>query len=242
MTRILVLAGTQEARRLTKDLAGIDALSVTASLAGVTEAPAPLAAETRVGGFGGAEGLAQYLTEQRITALVDATHPYARQMQANAVRAADLTQTPRLRLLRAPWPPRPTWQAVRDISAAATALPPGARALLTTGRKELAPFAARTDCELVLRTIEKVAGLPPHITPLRARPPFTLESEQGFIALLGITHLVTKNAGCSGTAKLDAADAARLTTIVVDRPTPPPGPRVATAEEAVAWVRRTVGL
>jgi precorrin-6A/cobalt-precorrin-6A reductase len=141
-----------------------------------------------------------------------------------------------VRLLRPPWPDRPDWVRVPDSAAAAAALPPGARVLLTSGRKDIAPFAARTDTAFLLRTIEEVPGLPPHIRPLLARPPFTLAEEEETMRTRGITHLVTKNAGGAGTAKLDAAERLGVTTIVIDRLKPPPG-SATTIEAAMEWLR-----
>ena len=242
LMRVLLLAGTAEASSLAKTLARTEGLEVIASLAGVTEDPRDLPVEVRTGGFGGIEGLRAWLEQNRPAAVIDATHPYAAQMQRHAAIACTMTATPHLRLLRPAWPKRPGWQGVSDMTEAARALPAGSHALLTTGRKGLAPFAARSDLTCTLRTIEPVPGLPDHILPLHARPPFTHDQERATFALLGITHLVTKNAGGTGTAKLDVADALRLTTIVVDRPPRPQGHIVSTPDEAVAWLRRTVGI
>lgn len=239
---VLILAGTAEARALTKALSALPGLRVTASLAGVTSAPAPLAAETRSGGFGGAEGLAAWLGEQRVTALIDATHPFAARIAANAAAACERTGTPRLKLIRPAWQPIGDWRAFPDLATAAAALPAGARPLLTSGRKELAPFAARTDLAPILRLIEPVQDLPPHIEQIVARPPFTLEDELALMRRHGATHLVAKNAGGPGRAKLDAAARLGLPILVAERPAPPPGPRAASVAEAVAWACRAVGL
>jgi precorrin-6A/cobalt-precorrin-6A reductase len=235
-----LLAGTAEARALAGRLGEIPDLSVTASLAGVTTDPAPIRAETRRGGFGGAAGLAEYLTVHEIAAVIDATHPFAARMATNAALACAATATPRLRLLRPPWQPMGIWQRFADLTGAAASLPPGARVLLTSGRKEIAPFAARPDLRCLLRVIEPVAGLPPHISQLTARPPFNLDSEIALMRGHEITHLVSKNAGGPGKAKLDAAARLRLAVLMVDRPAPPPGPAVETVEACVAWLLATV--
>ncbi len=240
--RILLLAGTAEARETARLLAAIPGLAVTASLAGVTAEPAPIAAETRRGGFGGAAGLAAWLRAHAAAALVDATHPFAAQMAANAAAACAAAGTPRLRLLRPAWEPEPGWRPVPDLATAAAALPGGARVLLTTGRRDLDPFLARTDLQLVLRSIEPLAGLPGHVETITARPPFALDDEIALMRGHGITHLVSKNSGGPGRAKLDAAARLGLPVLMVARPAPPPGPSAASPAEAVAWVARTVAI
>lgn len=239
---VLILAGTAEARALAEQLAARPGLRVTASLAGVTSAPAPLAAETRSGGFGGADGLAAWLRAHRIAALVDATHPFAARMAANAASACEATGTPRLKLLRPPWEPVGNWREVPGLAQAAAALPPGARPLLTTGRKELGPFAARPELACLLRVIEPVPDLPAHISQIVARPPFTLEAELALMRRHAVTHLVAKNAGGTGRARLDAAARLGLPILMVERPEPPPGPRAASVEEAVAWLRQALAM
>lgn len=240
MSHVLLLAGTAEARELAARLADMGCLGVTASLAGATAAPAQIAVPTRTGGFGGPKGLAAWIRAHDVTVLIDATHPFAARMQANAARAAAATGIPRLRLLRPEWPARPGWTLVTSLQEAADALPEGARVLLTTGRNEIAPFAARGDVSFHARSIEPVPDLPDHIRNIRARPPFTLADETALMRRLAITHLVSKNAGGAGAAKLDAAEALRLSTIMVARPPRPPGPVAATVAEAVAWLGQTV--
>lgn len=237
---ILLLAGTAEARALAGRLASLPGLAVIASLAGATRDPAPIAAETRTGGFGGAGGLAHYLREHRIAALVDATHPFAAQMAANAAEACAATGTPRLKLLRPEWAPEPDWQVVPDLAQAAAALPAGGRVLLTSGRKEIAPFAARRDVQFLLRAIEPVDGLPPHIRQITARPPFSLAEETALMRSESVSHLVAKNAGGAGRAKLDAARRLGIPVLMAARPAPPPGPMAVSVDEAVAWASETV--
>lgn len=237
---VLLLAGTEEGRSLAAQLHTDPGIRVTASLAGATRAPLPLAVPTRTGGFGGAEGLARYIRESEVAALVDATHPFAAQMAANAAQACAATGIPRLKLLRPAWKPERGWTTVAELSAAALALSPGAHALLTTGRKEIAPFAARIDASFLLRVIEPVSGLPPHMRQIVARPPFPLEAEIALMKAESVTHLITKNAGGGGRAKLDAARKLEIPVIMIDRPTPPPGPVVANIADAVAWVAETV--
>ena len=238
MTDLLLLAGTAEARALAQLLA--PDFDVTVSLAGVTRDPALSAGAARRGGFGGAAGLADWLRISGARAVVDATHPFARQMPWNVSSACDSLALPRLRLVRPAWPNDPSWVIAEDLASAAAVLPSGARVLLTTGRGELTSFVSRTDVSFVLRTIEPVHGLPRHIVPLTARPPFRIAEEAYLLESLNATHLVTKNAGGTGRAKLDAAAELGLTVIMVSRPPIPPGPRATAVAEARDWVRQTL--
>lgn len=217
------------------------AAETVAPLAAPLNGPSPPRAQApltiRTGGFGGAAGLAAWLGAEGIGAVIDATHPFAAQMQANAALACAAAGVPRLRLLRPEWPARPGWVGAANLAEAAAALPPGGRVLLTSGR-DWAPFADRTDCWFWLRSIEPVA-LPGHIQPIVARPPFARPAELALMRQLAITHLVAKNAG-GDAARLDAAEEAGVTVLMVARPAPspvpPPGAVVTDPVEALAWL------
>ena len=240
MTHVLLLAGTAEARSLAKRLSAIEGLSATASLAGVTSNPAAYAVPIRTGGFGGVAGLLEALQQQRVSALIDATHPFAVTMQDHARRAAKAAAIPHVRLLRPAWPPRRGWIYVKDGQAAADALPTAARALITSGAKDIDPYRGRVDTTIFLRAIEHVPDLPAHIHLIRSTPGQDATAESEFLASKRITHLVAKNSGGPSVGRLDAADQLRLTTIMIDRPPMPDGKVVATVDEAVAWLRRVV--
>ncbi|MEM7547246.1 MAG: cobalt-precorrin-6A reductase [Pseudomonadota bacterium] len=221
MARVLLLAGTGPARRLAVDLVEAGH-QVTASLAGATTMPDAYPCPTRTGGFGGAEGLADYLAAQEMAALIDATHPFATRISANARDAARRTGIPLLRLARPPWVPEPdeTWIEVPDMEAAARVIPTDARAFLATGRSSLEAFTARPDIWIALRQIDPPdAPFPGHGEYIIARPPFDIEAEAALFASLGITHLVVKNAG-GGPARTKLTAAARLgiPVIMVQRP------------------------
>lgn len=232
--RVLVLAGTAEARALCHALAGREGLVVTAALAGATSDPASLGVETLRGGFGGADGLAQSVTARRIDLLIDATHPFATRISATAARVAAETGVARLALVRRPWTIRRAWQTVPDEPTAAAALPTGARALLTVGRRHIDAFAARTDCRIWLRSIEPVDAVPPHITPVVQPPPYDTAAETDLFDRIAPTHLVTRNSGGAHPAKLAVAEARGAAVIVIDAPPGPSPPIVETVEDAVA--------
>lgn len=239
--RILVLGGTRDARQLAAALVaeGYDPIS---SLAGVTDSPELPLGEVRIGGFGGADGLKSYLEGSGIAVVIDATHPFAARMSANAEVACRAGGVPLLRLERPAWVAGEAdmWIAANSAADAARALPSGTRVLLTTGRKDLEPFYARADISGIARMIEE----PPCKTPpawriLRQRPPFTLADEAALLAENGITHLVTKNAGGSATeAKLLAARQARIPVVMIARPGKPDVPSFATISNLMAVLKR----
>lgn len=245
MARVLLLGGTEEARRLAEALSALNGVAPIASLAGKTARPAPYPCETRIGGFGGAAGLAAYLRGARIRAVLDATHPFAARISANAVEAARMAGAPRLAWRRAPWRSEPgdRWSVHESLEAAAAALPAGARALLAVGAESLAPFALRADVWRLARVVGPEA--PPlgavfsrgDGAVIAARPPFRVEDERALFAAHRLTHVVAKNAGGpAGRAKLIAAREAGLRVLLVAPPPGPPGPAAANVEEALAWL------
>ena len=212
----------------------------TLSLAGATRAPAASPLATRIGGFGGAEGLARYLGANRIDALLDATHPFATEISANAAAASSAAGVPWLALLRPPWREAAgdRWVRVADIEAAAQAL--GAqprRVFLTIGRKDLAPFL-RTPHAYVVRSVDSPPAddLPAGAIAIAARGPFAVEDEERLLRRHRIDALVTKNSGGTATAaKLAASRRLGIPVVMVDRP-PGLGPAVETVDEAWDWL------
>ena len=235
---VLILGGTTEARDLAARLASAGHHVVT-SLAGVTSAPMRPAGEVRVGGFGGASGLAGYLAAGNFDWLIDATHPFAAQISAHAHAAAGQTGVPLVRLERPPWRPEADdrWVSVPDMTAAVQALPEGATAFVTIGRKEVAAFARRGDVGVVARMIEAPSEpLPENWRLVLRRPPFSVDEEMALMRAEGVSVLVSKNAGGGGTAKLEAARALRLSVVMIERPWKPQVRTVASADEVVALV------
>ncbi|MGH8432336.1 MAG: precorrin-6A/cobalt-precorrin-6A reductase, partial [Solimonas sp.] len=188
---MLILGGTAEARKLAEMLEGAGYAPVT-SLAGVTSRPSATRGETRIGGFGGAEGLARYLAAERFSSVVDATHPFAVVISHHAAAAAQICGLPLVRLERPAWTPEPgdRWIDVPDIAAAVAGIPAGANILLTIGRKEVRPFIARGDISGIARMIEpvdiKVTG---KWRILLERSPFHVEKELCLMRDHAITHL-----------------------------------------------------
>jgi len=236
---ILVLGGTAEARELAGALHN-RGIAVTTSLAGRVARPRLPAGEVRIGGFGGPDALASWLAEHAVSAVVDATHPFAERISAAAALACQAANVPLLRLQRPGWSERPgdRWAWVGDLAAAAATLPSlGERALLTTGRQGLASFARVESAWFLIRCVDPPQPpLPRHHELILDRGPYTLAGEGALIDRHRIDVVVTKDSGGEHTAaKLAAAHERELPVIVVRRP-----PRVAmetvrTVQAAVDW-------
>ncbi|MFQ6774865.1 cobalt-precorrin-6A reductase [Cereibacter sphaeroides] len=244
--RILLLGGTTEASRMARALAEAG-LPAVFSYAGRTAAPVAQPLPLRVGGFGGTEGLAAYIQDQRITHVIDATHPFAAQMSRNAVEACAATGTALVALERAPWAAGPgdRWIRVPSIEAAAEALPEApARVFLAIGRQHLAAFAGRPQHHYLLRLVDPPDALPlPRAEAIVARGPFTLAEDLDLLRRHGIQWIVAKNAGGEGArAKLDAARELGLPVVLIDRPAIPPRPRVETLEAVLGWLAHPADL
>src|SRR5689334_6515050 len=179
--RILILGGTQEAFQLAEQLADLTGIEIISSLAGRTKEPRLPKGEVRTGGFGGAEGLARYLHEAGITHLVNATHPFAEGISANAVTAAAAAGIPLLRLLRPAWTARhdDRWESVRNASEAAELCRrEGGRIFLTLGSGEIDAFTHVHNAHFLVRMVDAPESLPlGSYHAIAARGPFSLQDE-----------------------------------------------------------------
>jgi precorrin-6A/cobalt-precorrin-6A reductase len=240
MTRALILGGTTDASLLAAEIAraGLDAVY---SYGGRTRAPADQPLPTRIGGFGGVSGLADYLRQEGITHVVDATHPFAAEMSRNAVAACAETATPLIALERAPWTktPQDNWIEVADIASAVAALPESpTRVFLAIGRQHIAPFADRPQHSYTLRFVDPPEGaLPFAADVIVSRGPFTLDGELEMMRSRCIAWIVARNSGGTGArAKIDAARALGLPVIMISRPQLPGRSRVQSVAEAMQWL------
>ena len=240
--RILILGGTTEASALAASLAERPDIDAILSLAGRTANPRPSPLPTRTGGFGGTEGLARWLTEHQIDAVIDATHPFAAIMSRNTAAACLRLSLPMLALRRPPWQPQPgdRWIEVANMADAVPALGiEPRRVFLTVGRLELAPFATAPQHVYLVRSIEPIgdALLAPRVRTVQARGPFDEPAERALLERSNIDVIVTKNSGGSATyAKIAAARALTLPVVVVARPEKPAVADVASVAEAMDWI------
>jgi len=247
--RLLILGGTTEARELAELLTARHGrgLEIVSAQAGRTRAPLAVAGELRRGGFGGAEGLAQFLARAGIDAVVDCTHPFALTMKAHAQIATTARDVKLLALHRPDWPrsARDHWIEVDDVAGAVASLTPlGMRIFLTLGQRDLEAFATLSSRFFFVRLIEPPATFPfADGEFLLDRGPFTLDGELALMRRVRIDVLVTKASGGAATfAKIEAARALRLPVVMIRRRQPPDVPSVESVAAALAWVETTLRL
>ena len=239
MRRVLILGGTSEGRALAAALAEEPDVTVVSSLAGRVRNPRLPVGEVRVGGFGGVDGLADWLRDNDIDAVVDATHPFASRITGNAAAATRRVDVPLLVLRRPEWVAGPgdRWTTVASLRDAAAVLPADARVLLTIGRQGVDAFADSPGWFLIRAIDPPTVAVPPHGEVLLARGPFTVDDEVALMRENRIDVVVTKNSGGALTsAKLDAARRLGLPVVMVARTAIPEGAAsTADIDEATAW-------
>lgn len=241
--RILVLGGTAEALELARLLASDASFQPTLSLAGRTSAPRLPPLDTRIGGFGGVEGLVAWLRAESAEAVIDATHPFADQMSSNAMAATKSLRIPLGSIVRPAWTRSAgdDWASVSDAASAVRSLGrTPRRVFLTVGRLELPQFAAAPQHDYLARTIEGVDGmvLPPRLELLRDRGPFTLDAELALMQRYRVEIVVSKNSGGPATyAKIEAARRLALPVVMIERPAKPHGESLHDAAEAMRWLK-----
>lgn len=241
---ILILGGTGEARTLAEQLTYAGHRDVRLSLSGATRTPAlPGAGKVRTGGFGGTQGLADYLKRERIALLIDASHPYAAQITAHAHAAAQQAKLPLLRFSRPPWLGQASdrWITATDHQQAAHLLPRlGMRVFLSIGRKEVGAYANCRDQWFLIRSIEPPGqGIAPaHHRWISARGPFDAADEAALLREERIDCLVTKNSGGNATyGKIAAARMLGLPVVMIGRPPAPQDCATAeTIDATLDWV------
>jgi precorrin-6A/cobalt-precorrin-6A reductase len=244
--RVLVLGGTSEGRQLAQRLALDPNICAVMSLAGRTNAPLDVGLPTRVGGFGGVEGLICYLAEAKIDRVIDATHPFAARISANARAACAAVGVPLAVFSRPPWRAREgdRWIEVGDNEAAARALGEvKRRVFLTIGRLGVAAFRANPRHEYLIRSIDPpdARELPPRSTVILARGPFERADEIALMREHRIDVVVTKNSGGASTyAKIEAARALSLEVIVIAPPARGDIPKLADLDAAMEFLGASV--
>ena len=245
-SRTLILGGTIEARLLADSLAKRPGVTVTLSLAGRTANPLPQPVPVRIGGFGGADGLAAYLRDERIDALIDATHPYAATISANAAEAVRATGVPLVALRRKAWTKvdGDSWVEVATMDEAVRALGQAPRRVfLALGRKELQPFTAAPQHVYLIRSVDPVDPplAVPHAIYIAARGLFSEAEDRALLKRHRIDVVVAKNSGGSATyGKIAAARTLQLPVIMLARPALPEVSSVATVEEALVWLDHAI--
>jgi precorrin-6A/cobalt-precorrin-6A reductase len=220
MMRVLLLGGTGDALRIARRLCPEHVYS----LAGLGKVPDDLPCEVRVGGFGGSEGLARYIEDQRISLVIDATHPYAAQISANAAKASSAARVPCWVLRRAGWQPQAgdDWRMVDDWTELTIALASFKRPLFTLGREPLAHLDEIPQHQFWTVRCLDANETNPRARILATRGPFTLEGERALFSAEAFDVVVSKNSGGSATeAKLEVARERGLPVVMLRRPALP---------------------
>ncbi|NAO97968.1 cobalt-precorrin-6A reductase [Halomonas sp. MG34] len=241
MIKILILGGTSEASALASAVAkhGLPAIF---SYAGRVATPKPQPLPTRIGGFGGVRGLAAFVAHERITHIVDATHPFAAQMSTNVLAAATQCGVKAIALTRPAWQPveGDQWHSVASIDAAVSALAgPPQRVLLAIGRMHLSAFTTQPQHHYVLRLVDRPASPPPlpDASTVIDRGPFKLEGDLALLETQRIQRIVCKNSGGEGAAsKLTAARTLGLPIVMIERPALPPRHEVHRIDDVLSWL------
>jgi precorrin-6A/cobalt-precorrin-6A reductase len=241
--RVLILGGTSEARAVAAALHDRPDLEFESSLAGRVSNPALPVGAVRIGGFGGTDGLVEYLRDRSVDAVLDATHPFAATITSNAIAACGRVGCALLVVRRPGWTEGPAdrWHRVADIQRAAEVVAGlgDGTVLLTTGRRDLAVFAGDSRHHFVVRTVDPPSGaVPPKMMLLLDRGPYTVEGERALMLAHDVRALVSKDSGGAMTvAKLIAARELGVPVILVERPPVPDGVRIVdSVSDALRWV------
>ncbi|AXA45107.1 Precorrin-6x reductase CbiJ/CobK family protein (plasmid) [Rhizobium leguminosarum] len=238
----MILGGTSEARLLAEALAARDDCEVLLSLAGRTEKPAMQPVPVRIGGFGGATALAAFLKVGGYDLLIDATHPFAERISANAAFAGETSGIAAIALRRAEWQRRPgdRWRDVQSIPAAIEALGPSPRhVFLATGRQGAHHAEAAPQHHYLVRSVDPVepALALDNVDYVLDRGPFTLEGECDLLRQHDIDVIVAKNSGGAATyAKIEAARLLGIEVMMVARAPASIVEAVETVEAALAAI------
>ncbi|MEZ5691903.1 MAG: cobalt-precorrin-6A reductase [Rickettsiales bacterium] len=242
--KILILGGSTQASELLKQIQRYTDIQPILSLAGTTKNPVLPENNYRIGGFGGVNGLSEYIRQNSIKALICATHPFAAKMPFNALEAAKTTDIPLIYILRPEWKPqkKDNWlevndhtQAVKFINLETKTKSP--KIFLTVGRLELAQYK-NTNCQYLIRTIDDLVEKPlENSIYITARPPFSVDDEINIMKKHKIDFLVTKNSGGKATeAKLTAARKLGIKIIMIKRPPRPDFLHVTNVKDAIEWL------
>ncbi|WP_420548684.1 cobalt-precorrin-6A reductase [Curvivirga sp.] len=243
--QILILGGTTEARLLPPEIPDVltSKYDIVTSFSGITKSPKIETGQIRIGGFGGIKGLSNYITANNVSAIIDATHPFAKAMPKHAYEASKINQCKLVRYLRPEWfeETDDLWIYADSLDQAATLIPQlGKHAFLALGSRDLAAFKDVSGLKLTARMIEKAAkeNLPKDCQIIYARPPFHLNEEETLFSELKIDILVTKNSGAQATkAKIEACRNLGIKVLMINRPAPQPVPIITSQDQMIHWLK-----
>lgn len=247
MKNILILGGTSEARDLSI-LVRKENIKAVISYAGVVKKIAKQPLPKRTGGFGGADGLAEYIINEKITHLIDATHPFANTISENAILAAKKTGVLFTTLERDPWEPEAGdhWTTVKTIESAINLLNgPPERVFLAIGRQEIKGFFRNRHHFYLLRMIEDtpINFEIPDFEVIHDKGPFKYEADKQILLKYNITKIISKNSGGSGSrAKIEAARDLNIPVIMIERPSVSPRSIFNNPDEVLKWIIHSTDL
>ncbi len=245
MLKILLLGGSSEGAELNTILASCDQTDVITSLAGATKSPNKMAGEVITGGFGGVNGLSNFIKSHDISMIIDATHPFADKISQNSHKAAQKNDIPLLRLVRPIWKPESgdRWIYAANMARSAESLEGWHNPFLSIGRKDLNAFSQLSDKQFLVRTIDMVDFSPSHSTVhlIQGRGPFELADEIQLMKTHKIDVLVSKNSGGNETyAKIEAARELQIPVVIIERPSEPSDHKYETVNDLLsamdAWL------
>jgi len=244
--RVLILGGTGDAVKLAAKLVVMPELEIITSLAGRTRKPSILSGNVRIGGFGGSEGLVNYLKAQKIDLLIDATHPCAGQISWHGAIACEITKVPHLMLVRPEWQKveGDRWIEVESVEASAQIVEQlGTRIFITSGRQQLEPFfnlaLANPQLWFLIRSIDPPDLVIPNSKVVLDRGAFRIEGERQLLKDYQIEAIVSKNSGGEATsAKLVAARELGIPIVMIKRPALPDASKVSDIDGAIAWLKQ----
>ncbi|MXQ06926.1 cobalt-precorrin-6A reductase [Alphaproteobacteria bacterium GH1-50] len=241
--RLLLLAGTHEARHIAVALSRESYLRLSVSLPAPERNPRPFGWPVRIGGWGGEEPFRRFLKREGIEAIIDATHPFARGMSHRAARVADEMGIDHVQFLRPAWMPSEgdNWIFLNSEAEAANHIPPGKTVFLSTGRRELDAFRNIPEARLICRIRDWTQQPFPFGNGrfLYQQGPFRVADEVALFERLGVDWVIARNSGGPGSwPKIEAARELGLPVAMVRRPRQPDGLKIASVAETLAWVRR----
>lgn len=221
--KLLILGGTSAAKTLACKLHA-RGVEVVYSIAGLVRQP-DLPCEIISGGFSIRGGLSRYLVENNITAVLDATHPFASKMSQTASEVTEQLQIPLWCYQRPDWvaTTEDDWTFFENWDDLLRGLAPFRSVFLTQGQlSESMLVALHNNRKTWQKFIQRTAVEPKHSIPdwmesLKGIGPFTLNAELSLLEKHKIDVIVSKHSGGHIPAKLVAARTRKIPILLLQK-------------------------